>query len=660
MTNDTTNDTQAPGIPGSTATYSPDDNKLRFYAPTRLSEADYATIREAGFAWAPKQGLFVAGMWTPDREDLLLKWAGEIEDEDKTLEERAEERAERFEGYEDSRRDEAEAARKAVDRIADGIPMGQPILVGHHSERHARRDAERIQNGMARAVKAWDTAEYWKHRAARAIHHARYKELPAVRARRIKGIEADRRKMEKQKAEAKYALRFWTGPVPITHTKTGEKQILEIIEANRETIARLLGNDCRLSGLKVAKTEFGNPPQVTQWDAWDCLRPDGDRYRNCPSVTVEHCRDVALRVYPRRVDRCDRWLAHYDRRLEYERAMLAAEGGTVADKTGPEKGGACRCWASPSGGWSLIQKVNKVSVTLLDNWGNGGADFTRTIPFDKLKAVLTRAQVEEARAAGRVKGETARGFYLLDADTAPPPAPAAPPPQDPDRAAFEALRAQAKAGVAVVVAPQLFPTPPELADRMACAASIEPGSVVLEPSAGTGNLIRAIRDLSAACVVHAVEINPQLAAQLRAAGMLQEEAGDSVICGDFLEMEPTSPAPDRVVMNPPFGGGVDRAHIRKAFAMLRPGGRLVALCAAGPRQREDLGALVEENGGTWEDLPAGSFSEQGTQVNVALLVIDKAPVLTRETVFPVSAPQPIPEPAAAPRAEAKAGQLALL
>jgi hypothetical protein len=55
-------------------------------------------------------------------------------------------------------------------------------------------------------------------------------------------------------------------------------------------------------------------------------------------------------------------------------------GGIATDKVGPEKGGTCRCWASPGHGrgWSFIKKVNKVSVTVEDNWGNGGKNFTRT------------------------------------------------------------------------------------------------------------------------------------------------------------------------------------------------------------------------------------------------------------------------------------------
>ena len=62
------------------ATYSPDDNKLRLYADSRLDEETYLRVKNAGFKYAPRQGLFVAPMWTPSREDLLLELAGEIGD----------------------------------------------------------------------------------------------------------------------------------------------------------------------------------------------------------------------------------------------------------------------------------------------------------------------------------------------------------------------------------------------------------------------------------------------------------------------------------------------------------------------------------------------------------------------------------------------------
>jgi hypothetical protein len=192
-----------------TATYSPQDNKMRLYASVRLDPETYAEFKKAGFSWAPKQDCFVAPMWTPQREDLLLTLVDFIEDEDSTTEERAAQRAERFENYSEKRAADAERAYAGVQSIADNIPFGQPILVGHHSEKRARKDAERIENGMRKTVKLWETSEYWQHRAAASIRHAKYKEKPDVRFRRLKGLQADARKYERYIQEAMEHLSFF-------------------------------------------------------------------------------------------------------------------------------------------------------------------------------------------------------------------------------------------------------------------------------------------------------------------------------------------------------------------------------------------------------------------------------------------------------------------
>ena len=41
-----------------TATYSPEDNKLRLYSVSRLSPELYARVKEAGFKFAPPSGAF--------------------------------------------------------------------------------------------------------------------------------------------------------------------------------------------------------------------------------------------------------------------------------------------------------------------------------------------------------------------------------------------------------------------------------------------------------------------------------------------------------------------------------------------------------------------------------------------------------------------------
>lgn len=73
-----------------------------------------------------------------------------------------------------------------------------------------------------------------------------------------------------------------------------------------------------------------------------------------------------------------------------------------------------------------------------------------------------------------------------------------------------------------------------------------------------------------------------------------------------------------MVINPPFDRGSDIEHIKHAYRKLKPGGRLVAICANGPRQQEVMGEICS----AWIDLPAGSFKEQGTSVSTAIVVID--------------------------------------
>ena len=103
-----------------TATYSPDDNKLRLSSATRLDRDVYDRLKAAGFAWAPKQDQFIASMWTPVRADLCVDLAGEIGDDDSNLIDRAEDRAERFEDYRDKRADEAERAASQARRVEIG------------------------------------------------------------------------------------------------------------------------------------------------------------------------------------------------------------------------------------------------------------------------------------------------------------------------------------------------------------------------------------------------------------------------------------------------------------------------------------------------------------------------------------------------------------
>jgi len=573
-----------------TATYSPEDNKIRLLCITRLDSETYNRVIKAGFKWAPKQELFVTPMWTPTREDLCIELAGEIGDEDTTLVERAEAKAERLEDLSERRTQDADRAQKAVHAIADGIPFGQPILVGHHSERHARKDAEKIENGMRKAIECWKAAQYWQDRAKGAIRLAKYKERPDVRARRIKGLEADKRKQERSQADAQKFLKAYEDPQARTAKLRDGRDLL--------------------------------PALLQTWEG-GLSYENQTRLKN-EELPFEEALSMATSAKRATVANTQRWIDHLSNRIAYERAMLDEQGGTVTEKTGPEKGGAVRCWCAPGNGrgWAYIQKVNKVSVTVLDNWGNGGANFTRTVPFTDLKGVITKTEVDAARAEGRlIESETKQGFYLTDPTPTRTPEAEAAPAQEPTRATtdtrakIEEMQSALKAGVQVIAAPQLFPTPPTLAERMVEEADILPGHSVLEPSAGTGAILAALPNVRPFGSVTVVEINATLAASL-------EQVADETICGDFLEQNGNLGTFDRILMNPPFENGADIKHIQHAMKMLKPGGRLVAICANGPRQQSTLKPLAENSGGWYEDLPAGTFASQGTNVNTAILLIE--------------------------------------
>jgi hypothetical protein len=78
--------------------------------------------------------------------------------------ERKVDRAERYEGYAENASARSETRLNAAHNIAQAIPPGQPILVGHHSERRHRRDLERIDTNMRKGIEESKKAEYFSHR----------------------------------------------------------------------------------------------------------------------------------------------------------------------------------------------------------------------------------------------------------------------------------------------------------------------------------------------------------------------------------------------------------------------------------------------------------------------------------------------------------------
>jgi predicted RNA methylase len=182
-----------------------------------------------------------------------------------------------------------------------------------------------------------------------------------------------------------------------------------------------------------------------------------------------------------------------------------------------------------------------------------------------------------------------------------------------------------------------FPTPKPVAARMVGMAGIEPGQRVLEPSAGNGNIADAVR--AAGAQPDVVEVSDALR-------QILEAKGHTLVGRDFESYEPGA-VYDRIVMNPPFGTGTaatDAAHVKRAFAMLRPGGRLVAIVSEGLFGRSDakakaFRAWLEEVNGRDEKLPSGTFEDKAelatTGVATRIIVVNKAPGTAERQVYEV-------------------------
>ena len=155
---------------------------------------------------------------------------------------------------------------------------------------------------------------------------------------------------------------------------------------------------------------------------------------------------------------------------------------------------------------------------------------------------------------------------------------------------------------------QYYPTPAAVVERVLGDVHVRQGERVLEPSYGCGRFLDALRAKGADSV--GIEVDPGRAAVARA-------KGHRVQLANFLETVPTGDF-DRVVMNPPFYGRHYAKHVEHALKFLKAGGTLTAILPA--TARYDHGLLD----GRWHNLPVGSFSESGTNINATVLAVRRA------------------------------------
>ncbi len=169
---------------------------------------------------------------------------------------------------------------------------------------------------------------------------------------------------------------------------------------------------------------------------------------------------------------------------------------------------------------------------------------------------------------------------------------------------------------------QFFATPDELADKLVKLADISEYHTVLEPSAGQGSLINAVRrnssNLKTIDCYELMDINR---------GFLYKLPNVNVLGADFFERDKTTQY-DRIIANPPFTKNQDISHIKEMYSTLESYGKLVSLASkhwevCDNKIESEFRTFLDETNADVIDVPRESFKESGTTIGANIIIINK-------------------------------------
>ena len=186
---------------------------------------------------------------------------------------------------------------------------------------------------------------------------------------------------------------------------------------------------------------------------------------------------------------------------------------------------------------------------------------------------------------------------------------------------------------------QQFSTPLPLAYAALRAAAIRPGDTVLEPSAGTGMLAVMAECAIGSQAAGNLHLNEYAQTRARLLTHLFPQAVTTAFNAEAIADRLHDVTPTAVIMNPSFSAtpGVDRIrhdadlrHIRSAFSMLPPGGRLVTItsanCIPGDAAWRDTFDSVDGGACTvfTMAIDGRAYARRGTGFDTRLTVLDRS------------------------------------
>jgi Domain of unknown function (DUF3560) len=217
----------------------------------------------------------------------------------------------------------------AVRQMQDRIPFGQPILVGHHSEKRHRKDLARMTANMDKSVEAYRESKATESRLAGSVANQAHRESAPTTIRRIAKLEADLRKIERHLAGDPCST-------------SGRK--LKADAEDRKTI------HCPLCGTDPAVVD----------------RAVATHYYHKPAEGAFRERQLARQAD--HIEQITYWKEHL--------ASLEANGIKLWGPSDFKKGDFVNYW----GGWREIVRVNAKTLSVKSDYS-----WTDKLPYDKVK-----------------------------------------------------------------------------------------------------------------------------------------------------------------------------------------------------------------------------------------------------------------------------------
>lgn len=219
-----------------------------------------------------------------------------------TRRERMEQRLEKRRDWAAGREKKSAAAFDTAHKIVENIPLGQPILVGHHSEKRHRRDIDRMATNMTKGVESAKMADLHRSKAGNieaALDRSIFSDDPDA-------IEALREKIAGLKTEGERA-----------------KAINKEIRKGDGWVARLAEK-----GLTITDKEKADLLTIAKYTPYHC-----DKKTGLPVFPGYHLTSISAGIR-----RAEERIREIESRNEQTAKAEAASGGVLVEQFGPDQG----------------------------------------------------------------------------------------------------------------------------------------------------------------------------------------------------------------------------------------------------------------------------------------------------------------------------------